>query len=54
MALRKLIAVYSDKQEKPKNTFCAGGTYNNQFACKGLELSKLNTNAFFSLNVVYC
>jgi hypothetical protein len=40
MTLRKLIEVYSEKQEKPKNTFYAGGTYNNQFACKGSELYK--------------
>jgi hypothetical protein len=26
MMLSKLIAVYFEKEEKPKNTFCAGGT----------------------------
>jgi hypothetical protein len=53
MMLRKLIAVYFEKQEKPKTTLCAGGTYNNQFACKVSELCKLKINVF-SLNVAYC
>jgi hypothetical protein len=32
MTLRKLIAVYSEKQEEPKNTLSAGGEFNNRFA----------------------